>query len=316
MTPSVRGRFAPSTTGRAHPGTLLAALLCWLDARSKGGEVWLRLEDLDRTRTKPGQRAAMEQDLAWFGLDWEGVEIQSESEHRYEERLDRLAEAGRLYACRCSRAQIREAGSPAPDGSFRYPGTCRARSLSKQDWRKVEGAIRMRLESSEVDLRDDSGLDLSGDPAEIFGDPLVRRRDGAYAYHLTSVIDDEALGINRVVRGRDLAPSTNLQVALRLDFGGTVPSYRHHLLLLEASGGKFSKFHGAVDLPRLRERYEGDQLCGLLAGFAGLVPAGVRCRPADLVADFDWARVATEDVALEWSAAEGLGLARDEGPEQ
>ena len=73
-----RGRFAPSTTGRVHPGTLIAGLLCWLDARSSGGEIVLRLEDLDRERTKPGYIDDMQRDLEWFGLEWDSRALQSE----------------------------------------------------------------------------------------------------------------------------------------------------------------------------------------------------------------------------------------------
>jgi glutamyl-tRNA synthetase/glutamyl-Q tRNA(Asp) synthetase len=307
---SLRGRFAPSTTGRAHPGTLLAALLCWLDARSQGGEVWLRLEDLDPQRSNPGLTASMEADLEWFGLDWDGLEKQSQSLARYEERIDQLAESGRVYVCRCSRTTIRKSGHKAPDGSYRYPGSCRERLVGRDAWREQAEPLRLRIEAGSIALQDEGGLDLSGDPAALFGDPLLRRRDGAYAYHLTSVVDDEAIGVNRIVRGRDLAPVSILQAALRRDFGGQIPAYRHHLLLLEAGDAsrpeKLSKFHGAVDLPRLRERLDAADLCGLLASWVGLVPEGERCRPRDLVADFDWARVAQEDVALEWSEREGL----------
>lgn len=302
-----RGRFAPSTTGRVHPGTLLAALLCWLDARSRGGEVLLRLEDLDRERTKPGFCDAMRSDLEWFGLDWDGVSSQSAEAERHEAALERLAAEGRVYACDCSRARIRAGGERAPDGSFRYPGTCRGvRPVGPGEWRETDLPLRLELASGRVEIIDESGLDLSGDPEVLFGDPLLRRRDGAYAYHFASVVDDEAMAIGRVVRGRDLAHSTTLQVGLRAVLGFPIPSYRHHLLLLESGGGKLSKFHGAVDIRSLRERDDAQTLCGQIAGFAGLVPAGTRCRPRDLVAEFDWARVGEADVGLRWSESAGL----------
>jgi glutamyl-Q tRNA(Asp) synthetase len=309
---SSRGRFAPSTTGRVHPGTLLAALLCWLDARAQGGSVLLRLEDLDRNRTKPGFVDAMSIDLEWFGLDWDGVSRQSEQTLRYEARVEELVARGRIYACDCSRSRIGATATRAPDGSYRYPGTCREQVVRGDDWRQPDRALRMRLDEDYVDARDESGLDLSGDAAALFGDPLVRRRDGAYAYHFASVLDDEAARIDRIVRGRDLVPSTTLQIALRRVFGFPVPRYRHHLLFMEAreareSGAeKLSKLHGAVDLGALERRYDASELCGLLAEFVGLVPAGVRCRPADLVDEFDWSRVALEDVALDWSEHAGL----------
>ena len=301
-----RGRFAPSTTGRAHPGTLVAALLCWLDARSRGAEVLLRLEDLDRERTKQGYVDSMIEDLAWFGLDWDGISRQSQQVERYEARLELLAAAGRIYACSCSRRQIRESGTRAPDGSHRYSGSCRNHIVESDAWRSLDLPLRLRLDDDRVEVRDESGLDLSGNPATLFGDPLVRRRDGAYAYHFTSVIDDEADAIGRIVRGRDLAPSTTLQVGMRTLFGFDIPRYRHHALLLESKGGKLSKLHGSVDIRELSEHYDASALCGLLAHLVGLVPKATRCLPTDLVADFDWSRITSRDVALVWSSSGGL----------
>lgn len=300
------GRFAPSTTGPAHPGTLLAALLCWLDARSCGLAVALRLEDLDRERSKPGLVAAMERDLAWLGFDWDATQRQSEARARHEAVLETLVRDGRVYACGCSRARIRENGTLAPDGSYRYPGHCRDRIVAPEDWRATSEPLRLRLEPGFVRILDESGLDLSGDAASIFGDPLLRRRDGAYAYHLVSVVDDAAQGVVRVVRGRDLAPSTMLQVALQHQLGLPTPVYRHHALFLERSGDKLSKLHGAVSIDALRTRHDAPALCGLIASAVGLVPVGTRCRPADLVAEFDWARVSAEDVLLAWDPVEGL----------
>jgi len=301
-----RGRFAPSTTGRAHPGTLLAALLCWLDVRSRGGEIVLRLEDLDLERTRPGHVEAMQRDLEWFGLDWDVRTLQSEQRALHEEALEALVERGVVYACECSRARIRAHGERAPDGAYRYPGTCRDRGVSLEDWRATEGPLRLWLEAAPVVLRDESGLDLSGDAQALFGDPLLRRRDGAFAYHFVSVLDDAEAGVGRVVRGRDLAPATSLQVALQGVLDRPTPVYRHHGLLLERSGEKLSKLHGAVDVEALRRRYEAPELCGLLAGVVGLVPAGTSCRPAELVSGFDWARVVEADIELCWDERDGL----------
>lgn len=304
------GRFAPSTTGRAHPGTLLAALLCWLDARSRRAPVALRLEDLDRERSKPALVAAMVGDLAWLGLDWDAIERQSEHGERHGAALERLIGAGRVYACDCSRARIRAEGALAPDGSHRYPGTCRARVVSRADWRERSEPLRLRLDDEmPVALVDESGLDLSGDPARAFGDPLLRRRDGAYAYHFVSVVDDEAQRVGRVVRGRDLAPSTMLQEAIRRLLGFPTPRFRHHCLYLERSGDKLSKLHGAVSIDALRRRYDAESLCGAIASGVGLVPPGTRCRPRDLVATFDWSRVSARDVELVWDERSGLAAA-------
>lgn len=300
------GRFAPSTTGRVHPGTLLAALLCWLDARSRGTGIVLRLEDLDRERSKRGHLAAMERDLEWFGLEWDSRSIQSQHLDRYESALETLIGQGRVYACECSRTQIRAFGRRAPDGSHGYPGTCRTKVVSVADWRDDGRAFRLRLDSREILLRDESGLDLSGDAAALFGDPVLRRRDGAFAYHFASILDDADSRVVRVVRGRDLAPSTLLQVALQRELGLATPVYRHHCLFLERAGEKFSKLHGAVDIDALRRKYSAAELCGRLASFVGLAPGGAACRPADLVPGFEWGRVRADDVVLEWGERDGL----------
>jgi len=309
-----RSRFAPTTSGRAHPGTLLAALLCWLDARRRGGEVRLRLEDLDRERTKTGYVEGLAHDFDWFGLDWDGVDRQSDAADRHRAAIAGLVADGRVYACDCSRATIREAGRVAPDGSYAYPGTCRANRVSAASWRSEARPLRLELGSDAIRLRDESGADLSGDAAALFGDPLLRRRDGATSYHLASVLDDAAAGVDRVVRGRDLLASTLLQVALQRVLGLATPSYRHHCLFLERRGGKLSKLHGAVDVPALRAHYGAEELCGALAGFVGLGDGG-RCAPRDLVSGFEWARVSKDDVLIEWDPEAGLRVDRGPGAE-
>ncbi|MBW2272344.1 MAG: hypothetical protein JRG96_03670 [Deltaproteobacteria bacterium] len=298
------GRYAPSTTGPAHPGTLLAALLCWLDARSRGARLILRLEDLDPERCRPEYSRAMVEDLAWLGLEWDEVVEQHQARSDHEAALDRLAELGVLYPCSCSRAQIRATGGRSHDGGARYPGTCRERPLpsaGEGGWRSCGEALRVRLPSGVVRPADEGGLDLAQDPLACFGDPVVRRRDGALAYHLACVVDDHWSGVTRVVRGRDLASSTATQVVLQqlLDF--RLPVYRHHLLLLEPAGGKLAKFHGSVGTPQLRAAYTPEQLCGLLAHAVGLRASPDPLRPESLLPDFAWPRIHPQDQVLHWT---------------
>lgn len=293
-------RFAPSTTGPAHPGTLLAGLLCWLDARSRGGRVILRLEDLDHTRCRPGFADAMRAALAWFGLDWDRVQVQSELREQHEAALDALAAQGRLYPCQCSRAERRRSGRRAPDGGWAYANACRGRALPPGGWRACTEPVRVRLDDEPVALTDESGLDLSQRPAYEMGDPVAIRRDRVLAYHLVVVVDDGAADVSRVVRGRDLAPSTATQVALQRLLGLPVPVYRHHLLLLEPQGGKLAKLHGAVGVDELRRCYTATELCGLLAHAAGLLPAPLPCHPMELVGSFSWERVGTTDRVMAW----------------
>jgi glutamyl-Q tRNA(Asp) synthetase len=296
-------RFAPSTTGEAHPGTLLSALLVWLDARSRGGRVVLRLEDLDRGRVKPAWADELQRALAWLGLDWDEVIVQSARSAAHEAALDALAAAGRIYPCSCSRTD-RIGGRRTADGGWAYANTCRDRALPVGGWRASLEPIRAHLPDDSVKLIDDGGLDLSQTPAIEMGDPIVRRRDGAIAYQLAVVVDDASAGVTDVIRGRDIAPSTATQVVLQRLLGLPTPRYRHHLLLVEAAGGKLAKLHGSIPVSRLRALYTGDELCALLAAAVGL-----DARPArELIARFDWSRVRRDDRVTRWTDA---GLAFD-----
>lgn len=295
------GRFAPSTTGPAHPGTLLAALLCWLDARSRGARVVVRLEDLDPERCRPELAQAMVDDLAWLGLEWDAVERQSDHAARHAAALDRLAELGLLYPSTVSRRDLENIGRRAPDGGWAYDNSERDTPLPVAGWRTCTAPLRVRLPDGVVTPVDVGGVDLRQEPSLAFGDPVVRRRDGAIAYHLASVVDDDASGVTHVVRGRDLATSSATQVALRHVLGLPVPTYRHHLLLLERHGHKLAKLHGAVGASELRRAYTAPQLCGWLAAVAGLRPVAEPCTPADLTHDFSWERVRRDDVLVHWT---------------
>jgi glutamyl/glutaminyl-tRNA synthetase len=304
-------RFAPSTTGEAHPGTLLAALLVWLDARSRGGRVVLRLEDLDVTRTKAAWAEQMIDACRWLGLSWDEVVVQSDRRAAHEAALDALAAAGRLYPCSCSRA-ARAGGRRAPDGSWAYGNTCRGRALPAGGWRAATEAIRVRLDDDRIELVDDGGLDLSQTPARDLGDPIVRRRDHVVAYQLAVVVDDRDAAITDVIRGRDIAPSTATQVMLQRLLGIPTPRYRHHFLLLEPGAGKLAKLHGSIPFSQLRARYDGPALCGILAHAAGLSPEPLPCHPSELVAAFDWRRVPTRDRVARFDE-HGLSIT-DEAP--
>jgi glutamyl-tRNA synthetase/glutamyl-Q tRNA(Asp) synthetase len=291
-------RFAPSTTGPAHPGTLLAALLCWLDARSRGARLVLRLEDLDPQRCRPAWSSAMREALAWLGLDWDAVVEQSSRAADHAAALDQLADRGLLYPCRCTRRTRAKAIGPA------YPGTCRARPLPRAGWRASREPLRVRLAEDRIQIADESGADLSGNPGREPGDPIVRRRDAAVAYHLAGVIDDAAESVTRVVRGRDLAATTATQVALQRLLAIATPRYRHHLLLLERRGEKLAKLHGSVGFAELRAAYSAPALCGVLARAAGLRASSDPVTPRELLGEFDWSRVRAADRVLHWTGSE------------
>ena len=289
-------RFAPSTTGEAHPGTLLSALLVWLDARQRGGRALVRLEDLDTTRVKPGWSDALLEAIAWLGIEFDETIVQSRRAPAHEAALDALAAQGRLYPCTCSRAD-RAGGRRAPDGGWAYLNTCRGTPLPSGGWRAVTSNLRARLPDERIELVDEGGLDLSQTPAHEMGDPIVRRRDGVIAYQLAVVVDDEDSRVTDIVRGHDIAASTATQVMLQRLLGYAQPRYRHHFLLLEPQGDKLAKLHGSIPFSQLRARYTGPELCALLAEAAG--------QPPDVSpATFDWSLVPRADVTVRW--ADGL----------
>jgi glutamyl-tRNA synthetase/glutamyl-Q tRNA(Asp) synthetase len=278
--------------------------LCWLDARSRGAFIGLRLEDVDPSRCTPERARELRDALAWFGLDWDDESFQSDHLPAHERALDRLAAQHELYPCDCSRSEIKRAGLRAADGGYRYPGSCRARSLPATGWRSCNSALRFRLEPGWIAPQDESGLNLAQDPAAAMGDPVLRRRDGAVTYQLAVVVDDAEQAVTRIVRGRDLASSTAIQVALQRSLGLATPVYRHHLLLLEEHGDKFAKLHGAVGWRELHEHYSPERLCGFLARVVGLTESTDGTLPGELLAGFDWERISRDDALIRWRDGE------------
>ena len=236
--------------------------------------------------------------LEWLGLDWDEVVTQSELGGQHDAALDSLAAAGLLYPCVCGRKDWRARGRRAPDGGIAYDNLCRDNKLGPGGWRDCTEALRLRLPEGRVSLADESGIDLSQDPAHEMGDPVVRRRDGVVAYHLVVVVDDAASGVTRVVRGRDLASSTAIQILLQKMLALPRPEYRHHFLLLEDGEQKLAKMRGSHPYEELLRQFSGPEFCGLLAQQAGLQSTCSPCTPHSLVADFDWQKVRAED--LRW----------------
>ncbi len=308
---TIVSRFAPSTTGQPHPGTLLSALLVWLDANARGGRALLRLENLDHTRCKAQWSTQIIESLAWLGLPWDATIFQSENRTNHEATLDALAACGRLYACSCSRTDL-QGGRRAPDGGWAYDNRCRNHSLTLASWRNCPAAIRVRLDDSHVNYIDESGLDLSQTPAVAMGDPIVRRRDGVIAYQLAVVADDIAAGVTRVVRGRDIAASTATQVALYGLLGQAPPQYRHHFLLLESRSdahgahSKLAKLHGSIPFDQLMQHYDAATLLGQLAFAAELTNSPAATSAKALLTDFTWQRVRQPDLLAHWDSSRGL----------
>jgi glutamyl-tRNA synthetase len=239
------GRFAPSPSGELHVGNLRTAVLAWLFARSTGRRFLVRVEDLDRARA--GAEAEQLRDLAAIGVNWDGgVVRQTDREPLYAEAIGRLTAAGLSYECFCTRREIQEAPSAphAPQGA--YPGTCRNLSAAERELKRAArpAALRLRAARGEGTVQDL----LHGSYTGAVDDFVLRRNDGVAAYNLAVVVDDAAQGIDQVVRGDDLLPSTPRQAYLGSLLDLPAPEYAHVPLVLNADGARLAKRDGAVTL--------------------------------------------------------------------
>lgn len=280
----MRTRLAPTPSGQLHAGNAFSFVLAWAWARSRGGSVVLRIEDVDVSRSRDSWIADLFRDLEWLGLDWddgpEGPDDalsafrQSSPRRRARHRavLDAWIAQGLAYPCRCTRrelstdapqvARLRDPGLP----SNPYPGRCRNRSASEAG---PADAWRLRLPDapSLVDdlLRPAIPLERLSD----LGDPVLRRGDGCFAYHLAVCVDDADQGVDTVIRGRDLAPWSHLHAHIHRLLGSPVPAFAHHGLLGGPAGERLAKRIGSTSLKGMRE--SGLPAAALIGRFAPLL---------------------------------------------
>lgn len=289
----VTGRLAPSPSGRMHAGNAFAALMAWLAARSEGGRMVLRIEDLDERCRNRGVAEALIDDFAWMGLDWdEGPYWQSERCAVYEDAVAKLSEAGLTYPCFCSRASIHAATAPhASDGTYVYAGTCRGLGPEEVAARRAERppATRLMVGDAEITFCDLAYGAQHEALARDCGDFVVQRADGVYAYQLACAVDDALMGVTQVVRGNDLLGSTARQMYVQQLLGLANPEYGHVPLLVAPDGRRLAKRDGDLSLGALRERgVAAERFVGWLGSLAGFVDAGAELSAKELVAHFSW----------------------------
>lgn len=247
--PSGAGRYAPSPSGDLHIGNLRTALLAWLFARSTGRRFVVRMEDLDRVA--PGAADRQLADLAALGITWDPPMMwQSQRRLSYDGAIDDLQRRGLTYECFCTRREILEAPSAphAPAGA--YPGTCRDLTEAQRQAKRDTGrppAIRLRAEVAEFTVVDT----LLGSHTGMVDDFVLRRGDGIPAYNLAVVIDDDAQGVDQVVRADDLLSSAPRQSYLATLLHISPPAYAHVPLVLNTLGARLAKRDGAVTLSDL-----------------------------------------------------------------
>ena len=263
-------RFAPSPTGRLHRGHAFSALTAWTAAREAGGRFVLRIEDIDPTRCKPEFEAAIFEDLAWLGLDWE-TPVRRQSEHLadYAAVVDTLNGRGLVYRCFRTRKEILDAIGDAPHGPAEavrpgpHPPEDEARLLAEgrpYAWRLSLDRARETLGDAAWDalsfVEEGEGPDgetgLIRARPETAGDVVLARKDAGAAYHLAVTHDDALQGVTHVVRGLDLFEATHIQRLIQTLMGWPAPTYRHHRLLTGPDGRRYAKRDQSVTLAELR----------------------------------------------------------------
>jgi len=305
----VIGRFAPSPTGRMHAGNIFAALVAWLVAKSQGGRMVLRVEDLDRERSKPRFVSDVQRDFESLGLTWdEGPYLQHDRDEAYRAAFDALAGRNLVYPCFCTRADLHAASAPHRGEKPVYPGTCRSLSA---DERSARAAATGRVPAERLIVPDRVyGLDdlvqgpYTQNLARDCGDFLVRRSDGAFAYQLAVVVDDAEQGVNSVVRGMDLLCSTPQQIYLQELLGLPGAVYAHVPLIVGERDRRLSKRDRDAALDELLVRFKTPAaIIGHIAGLTGLAPSADPVTPEELLPLFSAGQLKScfpDPIQIQW----------------
>ncbi len=301
---AVKGRFAPSPSGRMHLGNLFSFLLAWLSVRHEGGSLVLRVEDLDPVRCQPAHAWQLMEDLEWLGLTWdEGGESpaswQSNRGHLYAEAFARLEGQGLTYPCFCSRIQRLNEAPHLHQVSPSCPCAALTAEEAAQLALERQPSFRVRVPHETVSFVDGLQGPYSQDLAKECGDFPIKRSDGAWAYQLAVVVDDADMGVTQVVRGRDLLSSTPRQLWLYEALGLKPPEFYHVPLLLAPDGRRLAKRDADLDMGALRRRYTPEALLGILAHMAGQQKDDRPVTAEALAQRFDWAKVPREDITVD-----------------
>ena len=299
------GRFAPTPSGRMHLGNVFAGMIAWLSVKSRGGEMILRMEDLDTQRTSDELAQTLREDLTWLGLTWDReTEPQSRRSKVYDGYFQRLQEMDLLYPCYCTRSQLHSVNAPhLSDGTYVYGGTCRNLTEAEKASFDRKPAWRVVVPDKVWQVEDLVQGTYRENLAADCGDFVVRRADGVYVYQLAVTVDDGEAGVTEVVRGMDLLSSAPRQMYLQELFGFSHPTYAHVPMLLAPDGRRLSKRDQDLDLGALRSRMKPEQLLGALAFSAGLIDRREAVSAVELAKEFSWQKLRKDDIYLD-----GAGL--------
>jgi len=296
------GRLAPSPTGAQHVGNARTYLIAWLAARSRGGRVVLRMEDIDSPRIKPGSAEQAIADLRWLGLDWdEGPIVQTQRLPLYEAALRQLQAKELVYPCTCSRKDVELAAS-APHLEHEapaYPGTCAGRSVRDAAFLNQPYCWRFRVGSQSPAFVDGFRGPTRVDSRQVGGDFVVWKSCATPAYQLAVVVDDAVQGITEVIRGDDLVASTPRQLLLYQELGLKPPRFTHVPLVVGVDGRRLAKRHGDTRLSSLRAAgVRSEMLIGLLAWSCGWLENLEVITARELVRLFHLEQISTRSFAL------------------
>ena len=294
------GRFAPTPSGRMHLGNVFAAMIAWLSVKSRGGNLVLRMEDLDTQRTSGEFAETLRQDLRWLGLHWDAeTPPQSQRSAVYDTYFEKLREQALLYPCYCSRAQLHNVNAPhLSDGTYVYAGTCRDLTEDQRAAMDRKPAWRVKVPDKVWTVNDLAQGTFRQNLITDCGDFVVRRADGVYVYQLAVVVDDGEAGVTEVVRGMDLLGSAPRQMYLQELFGFPHPSYGHVPMLLAPDGRRLSKRDRDLDLGELRKRVTAEQLLGTLAFSAGIIDRKEALSARELAGEFSWEKLKGDAIYL------------------
>lgn len=295
----MKGRFAPSPTGRMHLGNIYSAMLAWLSARKQGGGFVLRIEDIDQQRSKEEYAEMIVNDLKWLGFDWDEQHTQSKRFEIYEKELKKLESQELTYPCYCTRADIMATQAPhESDGRVVYKGTCRPEKMKKRPDDGKQGATRLIVPDRDISFCDGLFGMQTINLARQCGDFILQRADKAWAYQLAVVTDDALMGITEVVRGRDLLLSVPQQMYLYELLGYKAPAFTHIPLLCNEAGQRLSKRDRSLDMEHLRKSHKAEEIIGFLAYHAKQIDRPEPISLKDLQPIFSWKNIPTEDIII------------------
>ncbi len=300
-----RVRFAPSPSGYLHIGGARTALFNWLWARKLGGTFVIRIEDTDQERSSMESVRAILDSLKWLGIDWdEGPEVggphesyfQSERKALYREVVEEMIAKGKAYRCYCTTEELnaqREAlKAKDPKAQFVYPGTCRDRT----DQPNLPHAVRFKSPKSGATSFDDLVFGTISTPNDTQQDFVLVRPNGLPLYNLGAVVDDHAMDITLVARGRDHIGNTPQQVMIYEAMGWEKPQFAHLPMMLSPKGEKLSKRHASVSVSEYKDKgYTPMGVLNYLVRFGWSFGDQEIFSRQDLIEKFSWDRVGTSD---------------------